>query len=190
MNRRTKMATILVIALLAFLPVYAGAGPSSQKDANYQYDQNYSDNNQPNYYSDDNQSDTYSDNQSDNYQNNDYNNYDQNNNYTEDNNYQGNYNENYSSNYGYAPSGQADYNSTLNNYGEWVYVSPFGRVWRPLNVSSSWRPFSDGHWVTTSYGPTWEGYEPYSWATYHYGNWIWTAQYGWVWIPGTTYTPG
>lgn len=48
----------------------------------------------------------------------------------------------------------------------------------------------DGYWGSTSYGPTWYGNEPYAPYVYHYGNWIYTARYGWVWIPGYDYHPG
>jgi hypothetical protein len=48
----------------------------------------------------------------------------------------------------------------------------------------SWRPYSDGRWVWTSYGWTWVSYEPFGWATYHYGYWNCDAALGWVWIPG------
>jgi hypothetical protein len=38
--------------------------------------------------------------------------------------------------------------------------------------------------VYTSYGWTWVSYEPYGWATYHYGYWARDPFLGWVWIPG------
>src|SRR5207244_4251207 len=28
------------------------------------------------------------------------------------------------------------------------------------------------------------------WAAYHYGNWIFAQQYGWVWLPGYEWQPG
>src|SRR4026208_1953651 len=60
----------------------------------------------------------------------------------------------------------------MSDYGNWVWVQPFGQVWRPY-VRSDWRPYVYGHWTYTRYGPTWVGYEPWAWAGYHYGNWIW-----------------
>jgi hypothetical protein len=103
-------------------------------------------------------------------------------------------------NYDYFPYSYSDYPSgyaaprisfydVMSDYGFWVDVAPFGRVWRPY-ASSNWRPYVQGHWVYTSYGPTWVGYEPWAWAGYHYGNWIWTQRYGWVWIPGYDWHPG
>jgi hypothetical protein len=85
--------------------------------------------------------------------------------------------------------GSIAFHTVLSDYGEWVTVSRFGQVWRPY-ASADWRPFTNGHWVTTQSGQTWQGYEPWSWAADHYGNWIYTQNFGWVWVPGTTYSPG
>ena len=100
-------------------------------------------------------------------------------------------------NYDYYSYGLPYYNRTprisfynvMGDYGTWVSLSPFGRVWRP-HVRSTWRPYVNGHWTYTRYGPTWVGYEPWAWAGYHYGNWIWSSRYGWVWIPGYDWHPG
>ena len=77
----------------------------------------------------------------------------------------------------------------MSQYGDWVYVSQFGRAWKPY-VYYDWQPYIYGHWSYTSYGPTWVGYEPWAWAAYHYGNWIYTQNYGWVWLPGYDWHPG
>lgn len=84
---------------------------------------------------------------------------------------------------------QISFYDVMGDYGTWVNVEPFGRVWRPY-VSYGWRPYVEGHWVYTQYGPTWVGYEPWAWAAYHYGNWIMAPDYGWVWIPGYEWHPG
>ena len=122
--------------------------------------------------------------------------YEPNNNYNPDYNSNDNYNNGnydnqyYNDQYAQPPAGPNDYNDTLNQYGQWQNMPPFGQTWRPNNVGPDWRPFTNGHWVTTTNGPTWEGNEPWGWATYHYGNWIFTQQFGWVWVPGTQYSPG
>ncbi|MCI0442544.1 hypothetical protein L0152_04915, partial [bacterium] len=77
----------------------------------------------------------------------------------------------------------------MSDYGYWVSVQPFGRVWRPY-AESGWRPYVNGHWINTRYGLTWSGYEPWAWAGYHYGNWIYTRDFGWAWIPGYDWHPG
>jgi hypothetical protein len=81
------------------------------------------------------------------------------------------------------------FHDELSPYGTWVNFSSYGNVWRPY-AYSGWRPYMDGYWGYTSYGPTWYGNEPYAPYVYHYGNWIYTARYGWVWIPGYDYHAG
>lgn len=88
----------------------------------------------------------------------------------------------------YAPP-QINFNAMMSQYGRWVRVSHFGRVWQPY-ASSGWRPYTYGHWIYTEYGPYWEGYEPWAWAGYHYGSWIFDRRYGWVWIQGYDWHPG
>jgi len=43
--------------------------------------------------------------------------------------------------------------------------------------------------VETEYGWTWVSYEPFGWATYHYGRWARDPRFGWLWIPGNTWGP-
>ncbi len=71
----------------------------------------------------------------------------------------------------------------LDSYGVWYSLPPYGDVWRP-NVEADWRPFYYGHWDYTEPAWTWVSYEPFGWIVYHYGTWLYTAEYGWVWIPG------
>jgi hypothetical protein len=35
----------------------------------------------------------------------------------------------------------------------------------------------------------WASYEPWGWVPYHYGRWAFDPFYGWVWLPGTGYSP-
>jgi len=81
------------------------------------------------------------------------------------------------------------FHDELSPYGTWINYSSYGNVWRPYNYSS-FHPYSDGYWGYTNYGPTWYGNEPYASYVYHYGNWIYTPQYGWVWIPGNDWHAG
>lgn len=83
--------------------------------------------------------------------------------------------------------GVSDYDY-LNDYGDWVRVSPYGRVWRPW-VRDDWGPFQQGHWVWTNHGWTWISYEPFGWLVCHYGYWDWSPRWGWFWIPGTRWYP-
>jgi hypothetical protein len=71
----------------------------------------------------------------------------------------------------------------LRDYGEWVYSSEYGYVWRP-RVSQGWSPYYYGRWTWISpYGWTWVSYEPWGWYPYHYGYWYTDPAFGWVWYP-------
>jgi len=84
------------------------------------------------------------------------------------------------------PYWSIDFNATLSGYGQWVWVTGLGRVWRPW-VAASWRPYTHGRWVSTGYGMTWVAYEPWGYVPHHYGSWAY-ASYGWVWVPGYSYS--
>jgi len=66
---------------------------------------------------------------------------------------------------------ERDFDQPLSPYGHWVEVADYGRCWVPNGVDRDWRPYSDGRWVFTDAGWTWDSDEPYSWAVYHYGRW-------------------
>jgi len=71
----------------------------------------------------------------------------------------------------------------LRDYGEWVFSSEYGYVWRP-RVSQEWSPYYYGRWTWISpYGWTWVSYEPWGWYPYHYGYWYTDPAFGWVWYP-------
>ncbi len=78
--------------------------------------------------------------------------------------------------------------SSLSPYGEWIDCN-LGYVWRPFHVSHGWRPYLAGRWVWTSYGWYWSSYEPFGWATFHYGRWYYDDYYGWIWTPDETWGP-
>ncbi len=77
----------------------------------------------------------------------------------------------------------------LSPYGEWINIPPFGWVWSPYDVAPDWRPYTVGRWVWTDCGWTWVSFEPWGWATDHYGRWYFDPYYGWVWVPGTDWGP-
>jgi hypothetical protein len=80
-------------------------------------------------------------------------------------------------------SGLGGYNlAELNNYGDWIQISPYGNAWQPY-VVNDWMPFENGHWVFADGNWTWISYEPFGWIVYHYGYWYDDPFYGWVWLP-------
>lgn len=75
----------------------------------------------------------------------------------------------------------------LNDNGEWINTSDYGYVWRPYrNVTSrydNWSPYRYGQWrLLPYYGWTWVNDEPWGWATYHHGRWVYHNGY-WAWTP-------
>jgi hypothetical protein len=75
----------------------------------------------------------------------------------------------------------------LDNYGHWVHVAPYGRVWSP-RVAAGWAPYHHGRWAWLDwYGWTWVSYDPWGWAPFHYGRWFYSRPYGWCWYPGGRY---
>lgn len=79
--------------------------------------------------------------------------------------------------------------SSLKPYGEWIYVDNDFLVWKPFGVHRHWKPYFEGRWVWTRYGWYWDSYEPFGWAVYHYGRWIYDDFYGWLWIPDYQWAP-
>jgi hypothetical protein len=88
-----------------------------------------------------------------------------------------------------------DFNEPLSNYGNWVEVEGYGRVWQPSEdvAGEDFVPYaSDGSWAANDDGTyVFESKydQEFGWATYHYGRWVEHDEYGWVWIPGTTWAP-
>jgi hypothetical protein len=81
---------------------------------------------------------------------------------------------------------------SLTPYGDWLYVGPYGRVWRPRVsvVGIDFRPYvSGGHWVYTDYGWSFESDYEWGWAPFHYGRWLSDSEFGWVWVPDTVWAP-
>lgn len=81
---------------------------------------------------------------------------------------------------------------TLSPYGSWVYVSGYGRCWRPTVaiVNPGWRPYADrGRWVYSDAG--WYWLSDYTWGatTFHYGRWFLAPGTGWCWWPDTVWAP-
>ncbi len=76
-------------------------------------------------------------------------------------------------------------------YGRWIYDMLYGYVWRPDNNDvypwMNWRPYFHGHWTRAYDQLFWVSDEPWGWAPYHLGVWVWDKDLGWVWIPGSVF---
>lgn len=82
-----------------------------------------------------------------------------------------------------------EFDAPLAAHGTWVHVGSYGRCWRPAHVAVEWRPYASGEWVWTDCGWYWSSDEPWGWACYHYGCWVYDSSVGWVWVPGVKWAP-
>src|ERR1051325_9760640 len=78
---------------------------------------------------------------------------------------------------------------SLYSYGSWFNCGGYGFGWRPFGVSSAWSPFTDGQWILDpAFGWTWVSFQPWGWAPYHYGGWLFDSGCGgWFYSPPLSY---
>jgi hypothetical protein len=75
----------------------------------------------------------------------------------------------------------------LDEYGSWRDSPDYGNVWVPSHVDAGWAPYRDGHWIWVApWGWTWVDDEPWGYAPFHYGRWVYYDNY-WGWAPGPYY---
>ncbi len=75
----------------------------------------------------------------------------------------------------------------LDEYGSWRNTSQYGSLWVPSRVDAGWAPYRDGHWIWVDpWGWTWVDDEPWGYAPFHYGRWVYADNY-WGWAPGPIY---
>jgi len=78
-------------------------------------------------------------------------------------------------------------------YGEWIWNSLYGYVWRPYFNSNfllgAWQPYYYGQWREINDELFWVPAESWGWAPYHLGFWFWDEELGWLWRPGSTFAP-
>lgn len=84
---------------------------------------------------------------------------------------------------------RTEFEAPLAPLGSWVEVRSYGRCWHPVGVSLDWRPYGEGRWLWTDCGWYWDCDEPWGWACYHYGRWVFDAEFGWVWVPDIEWAP-
>jgi uncharacterized protein DUF6600 len=82
--------------------------------------------------------------------------------------------------------------SSLAPYGSWVDVDGYGLCWRPTVAVTDpyWRPYNHcGRWLWSDYGWYWYSDYSWGWGPFHYGRWCNYPRWGWVWVPGTVWSP-
>lgn len=71
----------------------------------------------------------------------------------------------------------------LDDHGTWSATREYGNVWIPRGVEPGWAPYQSGHWAyVPPWGYTWVDDQPWGFAPFHYGRWIYTGQ-AWGWVP-------
>jgi hypothetical protein len=77
----------------------------------------------------------------------------------------------------------------LSPYGQWIDDPEYGYIWLP-DAGPDFKPYAtNGNWIYTDEGWTWNSGYPWGWAAFHYGRWFFQNGYGWMWIPGNEWAP-
>ena len=93
---------------------------------------------------------------------------------------------------GYGPQAFSQFEAALAPFGAWIDDPVVGRVWVPSAaiVGRDFSPYvTNGRWVFTEYGWTWESGWAWGWAPFHYGRWAMLGNGDWAWVPGTLWGP-
>ena len=78
--------------------------------------------------------------------------------------------------------------SALSPYGTWMNYGNYGQVW--VCSDPNFRPYySNGYWVNTNMGWSWNSGYSWGWAPFHYGRWGFADNIGWYWTPGYQWAP-
>ena len=80
-----------------------------------------------------------------------------------------------------------------NQYGEWLWHDLYGYIWRPYFNNyypwGTWQPYFYGSWSSYQGQLFWIPGEVWGWVPYHLGIWMWDESAGWVWLPGSLFSP-
>lgn len=78
-------------------------------------------------------------------------------------------------------------------YGEWIWDDLYGYVWRTdfndYYPGGTWQPYYFGQWTEVNGQLFWVPVESWGWVPYHLGLWVWNKNRGWLWIPGSSFSP-
>ena len=86
---------------------------------------------------------------------------------------------------------QDDVRNTLSQYGRFVQHQKYGEVWVPTVTPQGWHPYPPCNWVNSKqYGWYYDDKTPWGQIVHHYGRWAYDAQMGWIWTPGSEFSPG
>lgn len=85
------------------------------------------------------------------------------------------------------PAPTFDPNIAVDGQGRWIIIDGV-RYWSHytyvVDQNDEWTPYQNGYWSwSEGYGYTWVSYDPWGWATEHYGVWRHHGVYDWMWLP-------
>lgn len=82
------------------------------------------------------------------------------------------------------PPPKRDLREELRRHGEWILLSPYGKLWHPnaTEVGKDFVPYvSGGYWTKTPKGWVFEGKWEWSEVVFRHGRWLWTQDFDWLW---------
>jgi hypothetical protein len=81
--------------------------------------------------------------------------------------------------------------ATLGQFGSFVQHPTYGEVWVPTVTPMGWHPYPPCHWVKArQWGLYYDDKTSWGQIVHHYGRWKHDAEMGWIWLPGSEFSPG
>jgi len=83
-----------------------------------------------------------------------------------------------------SPPPKIDFKEELRPYGEWLVITPYGKLWHPYPrvAGEGFVPYlTNGRWLRGDRG--WSFQSDFEWGSlvFNYGRWLWLKDYEWVW---------
>lgn len=86
---------------------------------------------------------------------------------------------------------QNEVRAVLSQYGKFVSHQKYGEIWIPSVTPQGWHPYPPCQWVFTKrFGWYFDDKTPWGQIVHHYGRWAFDTQMGWIWVPGSEFSPG
>lgn len=82
------------------------------------------------------------------------------------------------------PPPKRDLREEVRRHGEWILVSPYGKLWHPntTEVGKDFQPYlSGGSWRRAPEGWVFDARWEWSDVVFRHGRWMWTNDYDWLW---------
>jgi len=86
---------------------------------------------------------------------------------------------------------QDEVRNVLSQYGRFVQHQKYGEVWVPTATPQGWHPYPPCNWVNSrQYGWYYDDKTAWGAIVHHYGRWVHDPAMGWIWTPGSEFSPG